>query len=212
MRYPLAERFAAPQGEGLYTGTPMKFMRLVGCSVGQSVCETCDTNFAQMYPELGGGLYTPVELAEWAEPYGHVCLTGGEPLDRDLRPLLETLYTYDMQVHIESSGTRFPFWLEKELEPKDIWLCISPKPKYRLEVIELASEIKVIMGGLGKGPGWPTVEDAVRWADEGKLVYLQPQNNVLTIDTQHMDEVLEAVDKYPQLRLSAQLHKYLRTR
>lgn len=208
MKYPVAERFFAPQGEGLFTGTPFAFIRLVGCSVGQGTCTFCDTNFDKMYPELGGGLYTPEKLAEWAGDYHHSCISGGEPLDRDLTELIEALgSTY---VHIETSGTVSPPWLLALLDRP--WVSVSPKPGYHPDMIDRADEVKVILGGLGDGPGWPTVEDAVRWASEGKLVYVQPRNSVLEIDKRAMDEAVRVVSDHPTLRLSAQLHKYLRTR
>ncbi len=57
MKYPLAERFKAPQGEGLFTGTPMAFVRLVGCSVGKGVCHACDSDFDRVRPDRVGGLF-----------------------------------------------------------------------------------------------------------------------------------------------------------
>lgn len=33
--YPIAEEFDSLQGEGVYTGTPMRFIRLAGCNVGR---------------------------------------------------------------------------------------------------------------------------------------------------------------------------------
>lgn len=212
MKYPLAEKFRAPQGEGLYTGTPMAFVRLVGCSVGQDVCTACDTDFHAMHPPLGGGLFTAEEIVEWAKPYRHMCVTGGEPLDRDLADLFEVARKTGVKVHIETSGTKRPGWLTNVLYFKEHWLCVSPKPGYLDEMITDADEVKVIIGGLGDGPGWPTVADAVRWADAGKLVYIQPRNQRLTVDKMAMDEVLGVLHEYPQLRLSCQLHKYLGVR
>lgn len=224
MRYPLAERFKAPQGEGLFTGVPMAFLRTVGCSVGQGICTFCDTDFSRTIPELGGGVYTVDELVSWVGDYKHVCLTGGEPLDRDLRPLILGLVE-DSLCHIETSGTVHPDWLgaiygegrhalhlEGEWECYPLWVCVSPKPGYRDDMIKLADEVKVIIGGLGDGDGWPSLDDAVRWADQGKLVYVQPRNAVKDIDRKNLDEVLTVVDLYPQLRLSCQLHKFLVTR
>lgn len=216
MRYPIAERFKAVQGEGLYAGTPMAFIRTVGCSVGHTVCTACDTQFDKTYPELGGGLYTVEELVAWVGDYAHVCLTGGEPLDRDLRPLIFALG--HRLCHVETSGTTRPEWLGDDDgdhwsdTPVQLWVCVSPKPGYRDDIIALADEVKVIAGGLGDGPGWPTIEDAVRWADSGKLVYVQQRNEVKTIDRRALDEVLGIVDRYPQLRLSCQLHKFLGVR
>lgn len=36
-KYPIAERFTSLQGEGLYTGTQMHFIRFAGCSVGKKL-------------------------------------------------------------------------------------------------------------------------------------------------------------------------------
>jgi organic radical activating enzyme len=212
MRYPLAERFKAPQGEGLYAGVPMAFVRLVGCSVGQDVCTSCDTQFDRMDEAKGGGLYTADAIVGWAGDYRHVCVTGGEPLDRDLRGLLAACKAAGKQVHVETSGTKpAGFWLADRL-PKDVWVTVSPKPSFLPSMIDLADEVKVILGGLGDGPGWPTLEDAVRWADAGKLVYIQPRNHRDTVDQQAMNEAVAVTDRHPQLRLSTQLHKYIRTR
>lgn len=243
VKFPFAETFKAPQGEGQHTGTQMLFARLVGCSVGQTVCTACDTDFSHMYPMSGGGLKTAADLMEQAGPVKHVCFTGGEPLDRDIRPLLFACAMSQRTAHIETSGTRWPDWLDvgptaarrkgfhalgmtvraEESEPVlahgeltwmwvQAWLTVSPKPGYLEPMLERADEIKVIIGGLGDGPGWPTVADAVRWADAGKLVYVQPRNNASTINRHAMNEALDVVAAHPQLKLSAQLHKYVGTR
>ena len=39
-KYPIAETFVSPQGEGLYTGCLMLFVRLGGCSVGKKLSPT----------------------------------------------------------------------------------------------------------------------------------------------------------------------------
>lgn len=238
MTYPLAERFVAPQGEGLYTGCVMAFLRTVGCSVGQCICTACDTSFDKSYPELGGGNYSADDLVEWARQQSvrHACVSGGEPLDRDLRQLLLKLTQADILPHIETSGTRRPAWLDPVRQPfhargehavgfdtgqaegrlsfrwLKLWLTVSPKPNYLPEMIAAADELKIILGGLGDGPGWPTVDDALRWADDGALVYVQPRNERLTIDGRAMAEAVAVVTRYPQLRLSSQLHKYISTR
>jgi hypothetical protein len=217
MNLPLAERFKAPQGEGLYTGTPMAFMRTVGCSVGHGVCTMCDTDFDKMLPEMGGGLYTVEDLLEWVGDFKHVCLTGGEPLDRNLSELIIALADRDVLVHVETSGTRLPRWLGSEgpgqhyvqladgFYPIKLWLTVSPKPGWRPGVINLADEIKVILGGLGDGPGWPTLEDAVSWAQDGKLVYLQSCNDKKEL--RDGARALSAVLGHPELRLSTQMQK-----
>ena len=235
MPIPLAERFKAPQGEGLYSGTQMAFVRTVGCSVGQDVCTACDTAFDRIYPDQGGGRYTPSELMLWADGCRHVCITGGEPLDRDLRPLLQACVDSGVLAHVETSGTKHPAWLDgsEKAARRDrmhaigrgsvgsemawswqpLWVTVSPKPGYRPEMVEyVADEIKVIIGGLGDGPGWPTALDAVRWADSGLLVYVQPRNFENLVDEEALQHVVDLVALYPQLRLSTQLYKFVGTR
>lgn len=220
MKYPVAERFKAPQGEGLYAGKQMSFVRLVGCSVGKGVCHACDTDFDRMLPSLGGGAYTPEEILEWTNgddpneggPTRHVCLTGGEPLDRDLGPLVAVLVEAGKMVHLETSGTKeIPDWaLGKSVD--ELWITVSPKPGFLEKSVEDADEVKVILGGLGDGPGWPNVDDAVRWSLGGKLVYVQPRNGTVDVDFEALERAKAVVAAHSGLRLSVQLHKLVRTR
>lgn len=223
VKFPIAERFKSCQGEGLYTGVPMAFIRLVGCSVGQKICTACDTDFTKCHQNLGGGMYTSTELLEWVDKYKHVCITGGEPLDRDIRPLLKALQGSGIASHIETSGTKCPDWLLGHTYIKgvitgtmvrlpNLWICVSPKPGYLDSMISMADEVKVILGGLGDGEGWPSLEQALKWADEGKLVYIQQRNDRLEINGPALQEALHVVHEHPNLRLSVQLHKFLRTR
>lgn len=237
--FPLAEKFKAPQGEGLYAGTPMAFVRLVGCTVGKKICTHCDTDFETMIPRLGGGKFNISEIMDWAKPYKHLCLTGGEPLNRRLGDLILTANRYGMQCHVETSGTVLPPWIinappiqpgagvhlvypgdlpfpeqhnRDKWQDAKLWICVSPKPGWHPEMIRRADEVKVIIGGLGDGEGWPTLQNALEWADQGKLVFVQPRNFRSTVDRDNLNEVLQIIDKYPQLRLSAQMHKMWETR
>lgn len=227
-RYPFAERFQAPQGEGHHTGTVFAFARLVGCSVGQKVCTHCDTQFDVMRDSLGGGLYTAHEIVDWAESMGrHLCLTGGEPLDRDIREILALADMALLWTHIETSGTVHPEWLlparnkhgALSIETDSglvhlfrAWIAVSPKPGWKESMIDLADEVKVILGGLGDGPGWPTLDDARRWADAGKMVFVQPRNHVNLVDPAAIQLAVDATLANPRLRLSVQMHKFLGTR
>jgi organic radical activating enzyme len=187
----------------------MAFVRFIGCSVGKKICAACDTDFDRALPWRGGSVYTEHQLVSWAAPYRRICLTGGEPLDQDLMPLLRIRNT-SVKFHIETSGT-VPAgeYLEQMSGPR-LWICVSPKPGFRQDMIELADEIKIIVPGLGPGDGWPTLNDALDWAELGKLVYLQPKNRRMEIDRDSLMYVQDIVREYPQLRMSVQMHKILK--
>lgn len=220
MTYPIAEKFKSVQGEGVYTGTPMAFIRLVGCSVGKKTCTSCDTDFERVFPHMGGGHFTASELRAWVDNYKHVCITGGEPLDRDLKPLIDCFADDEgiEMVHIETSGTvAIPSWLlpevrSNQVDGRFVWLTVSPKPGWKRETVALADELKVILRGLGDGPGWMSLDEALVWANTGIPTFLQPRNEKFNIDHHNLQEVVDLVNLYPQLRLSVQMHKFIQER
>jgi organic radical activating enzyme len=209
MVYRIAEKFKSVQGEGLYCGTPMAFIRFVGCSVGKTICHHCDTDFEKEYGWLGGGTFTEDELITWIADYKHVCLTGGEPLDQFLKPLVARCTALAITSHVETSGTVI-------FDPMSHGLlnhiCVSPKPGYLTMMIDRADEIKVIVPGLGNGDGWPTLPDALSWALRGHKVFLQPRNAKHDINALNLALCEKLVTENPSLRLSVQMHKVLRVR
>ena len=240
MTYKIAERFKSLQGEGVYTGTPMAFIRFCGCSVGKTICQHCDTDFDTPMPWRGGGEFTALELRKWVGEYEHVCLTGGEPLDTcndtffmQWRAAVGSCVTH---FHIETSGTKpFERLREQSLGVFSSWVCVSPKPGFLEDVVMAADEVKVIVPGLGEineknpkhwdlsvntsalgiaGTGvlkhWPTLADALRWAAAGKTVFLQPRNSKNEIDKTNLMYVMDLLRDHPQLRLSSQMHKILK--
>jgi hypothetical protein len=92
---------------------------------------------------------------------------------------------------------------------RPFWITVSPKPGYHDKWIKRADEVKVIVDGLGRGDGWPTLEDALQWALEGKIVYLQPRNHKNEVDRVTLARAIDLVETHPLLRLSVQLHKLL---
>ncbi len=96
MFYPINEMFQTLQGEGFYTGVPAIFIRLQGCPVGCSWCDTKHTweTRADRETSLGDILVKTVESDAWGSADAatlidsiqrqgwtarHVVITGGEP-------------------------------------------------------------------------------------------------------------------------------------
>jgi len=119
----ITEIFKSVQGEGTRAGLPCVFVRLTGCNLR---CTWCDTAYA-----FHGGRKMSVEDvlarvdelcrrgreqkgAEAAVPL--VELTGGEPLlQEEIYPLAEALLQRGYTVMIETSGERFVGRLPKEV-------------------------------------------------------------------------------------------------
>lgn len=99
-RLRITEIFASLQGESTRVGLPTVFVRLTGCPLR---CTWCDTAYA-----FHGGETRTLEsvLAEVAgHGLRHVCVTGGEPLaQRGCLSLLGALCDAGYSVSLETSG------------------------------------------------------------------------------------------------------------
>lgn len=99
-RLRITEIFHSLQGESSRAGLPTVFVRLTGCPLR---CTWCDTEYAFTAGEnmtLGQVL---VEVA--GHGTRHVCVTGGEPLaQKNCLPLLTALCDAGYSVSLETSG------------------------------------------------------------------------------------------------------------
>lgn len=100
--YKVNEIFCSIDGEGVRTGLSTVFIRLYGCNLKCSYCDTrysCENN---EYTEM-----TLMDILEKVLSYGvpRVTLTGGEPLIHEgVRDLINSLVLNDIEVNIETNG------------------------------------------------------------------------------------------------------------
>ena len=98
----VTEIFHSIQGESTYTGLPCTFVRLTGCNLR---CTWCDT----AYSFYGGQKMTLDQVLEKVRAFGGklVEVTGGEPLlQAEVYPLMERLLAEGYRVLLETSGER----------------------------------------------------------------------------------------------------------
>lgn len=96
----LTEIFASLQGESTRVGLPTVFVRLTGCPLR---CTWCDTAYAFQ----GGETVTVQAVVDEVARHGlpNVCVTGGEPLaQKACLPLLSALCDAGYSVSLETSG------------------------------------------------------------------------------------------------------------
>jgi 7-carboxy-7-deazaguanine synthase len=94
------EIYLSVQGESTWAGLPCVFVRLTGCSLR---CSWCDTAYA-FYDGHDKGLD---EVLAKVDSFGVklVEITGGEPLEQEgVYPLMEALLKKDYKVLLETSG------------------------------------------------------------------------------------------------------------
>jgi 7-carboxy-7-deazaguanine synthase len=225
--YPIAECFNSPQGEGAFAGSLFTFIRFAGCNVGKPYtveqraeinaklagselpilapymerCETqlgisfsCDTRYSLSYKA------SVEQLVQSCEGALRVCLTGGEPLLHDLLPLMAALHAQGKKLHLETSGTHALDTIRNC--GMEVWIAVSPKIGCLSSSLELADELKILVG-----PEFAEVEFGKLYGAYMDKVWLQPINYEHAIDMTNVRRCLALQEKYPLCRLSTQAHK-----
>ncbi len=194
-KLPLVEEFYSLQGEGYHVGKAAYFIRLGGCDVG---CSWCDSPFSwnpDLHPMVNTGNIIKHVVESGTDS---VVVTGGEPLMWNLNYLCSELKKMNIQTFIETSGA-YPLSGEWD------WICLSPKknmpPEH--EICGMADELKVIIQD----------ESDFKWAEKYRgmvslncRLFMQPEwSRFETI----IPEIVEYVKTHSVWRISLQVHKYM---
>lgn len=113
----VVEIFPTLQGEGPFVGQPAVFVRLGGCNLACTFCDTQFEDFSAM------PLRAVIEAVSLHTTAGRdlVVITGGESLRQNIAPLCEALLAAGLRVQIETNGT-----LWRPL-PEGVSVVCSPK-------------------------------------------------------------------------------------
>lgn len=98
----VTEIFDSIEGEGKRAGKLATFVRLTGCNLR---CSYCDTAYA-----FDGGEEMRLDDIVHRIHYHNVTLTGGEPLAQDVRDLLDALRGHDVNIETNGSINIQPFF------------------------------------------------------------------------------------------------------
>ena len=136
VKYPVIEVFDSIQGEGAHSGLGATFIRLAGCNLR---CTWCDTTHS--FNDDKAVYLTAEEIvAKYSFSQPMVIITGGEPTLHDLGPLVSMLHGLAKYISIETNGTNHV--------PKEWgidWITVSPKPQSDYQIKCSADELKYVV-------------------------------------------------------------------
>lgn len=190
MSYRINEIFYSLQGEGYFTGTPAVFLRMSGCNLKCSFCDTDHEDYTEM---------SPVQIAEAlrAYPARHVVITGGEPSLQLDQMLVDLLHDEGWFIQIETNGTN---QLPEEID----WVTCSPKPGPTGEIsvrLRHIDELKVVYEGQDV--------ESIANSIPAMHYFLQPCSSQRYPGGSNTPETVAYILTHPHWRLSLQTHKLI---
>lgn len=201
------ELFATVQGEGPRAGQPAVFVRLGGCNLACSFCDTEFESFSAWPLERIVARVQELAKSDDASARTLVVITGGEPLRQNIAPLCEELMAQGFTVQLETNGT-----LMRAL-PADVEIVCSPKNTgkgyfpLRDDVLARVNALKFIVSS--RHPLYREVPE-VGQRGRGIPIYVQPMDEhdeqVNRANMLHAAQLAQRVGG----RLSLQLHKIVR--
>jgi organic radical activating enzyme len=195
MMLPLVEEFLTIQGEGYHAGKAAWFIRLGGCDIG---CSWCDSRFSwnqEDHPMVETEIIVNHAIASGIKS---VVVTGGEPLMWNLDFLCRALKENNVSTFLETSGA-YPLSGEWD------WICLSPKRNMPpgKEICKKADELKVIIQESGDFEWAEKYRSQVR---RDTHLFLQPEWSRFEAV---IPEIADYIIKNPVWRVSLQIHKYM---
>ena len=101
----IVEIFDSIDGEGLRAGKTATFIRLAGCNLRCSYCDTLYALFGEDEPCIYEEMTVDEVMERVNKSFGRVTLTGGEPLlHSDCDDLVKRLLSEGIEVNIETNG------------------------------------------------------------------------------------------------------------
>ena len=205
VRLRITEIFASVQGESSRVGLPTVFVRLTGCPLR---CTWCDTAYAF----TGGSTRTLDDILAEVARHGlrHVCVTGGEPLaQKGCLALLTALCDAGYDVSLETSGAldiaEVDARVARIVDLKAPGSGEVDKNRYEnIPLLRASDEVKIVLADAADYD-WARAQIATHALDRRCSVLLSPVAGEL--DPAELAEWVVR-DRLP-VRFQLQLHKIL---
>jgi 7-carboxy-7-deazaguanine synthase len=217
----ITEIYKSLQGESTYAGLPCVFVRLTGCNLR---CTWCDSEYTFSGGRKASSDEVLAEVLELSPNRGLVEITGGEPMlqERELVPLIERLLEHGFTVLLETSGER-----PLERVPAAVVKIVDVKcpdsgegDSFRLENLEVLSRRDEIKFVLSTRADYEFARDFIsrhKLSDKVNALLFSPafrkdasgarNSSHCLLDPEDLADWMIA-DNVPA-RLSLQLHKFI---
>ncbi|NQY37448.1 MAG: 7-carboxy-7-deazaguanine synthase QueE [Alteromonadaceae bacterium] len=217
--YKINELFETIQGEGSFTGQPSIFIRLQGCPVACSWCDTKHTWDIDLEKQISAAdmLAKAQETDQWASlsvdqifsviiaknfKAKHIVITGGEPCMVDLTPLCTMFEQQGYSCQVETSGTF------EILVSDKCWVTLSPK-------VNMKGGYEILNSAMLRANEIKHPVATEQHVDDLKLLLAKHQIKTTPVYLQPISQKQRATELAIETciennwRLSVQVHKYL---
>ncbi len=202
----IQEIFHTLQGEAIFAGQSAIFIRLGGCNLA---CSFCDTEFENFKALLLSDVLAKVRQIKTNFPKTKlIVITGGEPLRQNITPLCQELLNDNFTVQIETNGTLFlPDF------PKEVIVICSPKyvnGKYLRVCDGLMDSINALKFVVSDSlSGYSNVPDWVSKFEDNIKIYVQPMDEYDENKNKKNLELATEIALNQGYTLSLQTHKII---
>lgn len=205
----VVEIFKSIDGEGKRAGLPTTFIRLYGCNLR---CSYCDSQYA-----WSGNNYEEMSVDEILTAVKElgitsITLTGGEPLiHKDVKELLSKLVECKFDVNVETNGTQ-DIDIYRSISD-DIWFTVDYKCNSSLVSDKMNEDIfkhqlkdkDVLKFVVGSDEDLKQALDVIKAYKPNAQIYFSP---VFGFDASKIVAFLLA-EKLYNCKVQLQLHKYI---
>lgn len=220
-KYNVLEIFSSISGEAQHAGELTTFIRLAGCNLN---CSWCDT--AKMLKENNFTVLTTSEIVHQCQLNGHkhVIVTGGEPLIKpNICELIGNLIKAGFEVEIETNGsvdfhpivnkladlgftTRYSFTLDYKMPGSGMEEKMNPEVFEHLDDLNSDDVIKFVVTEDDIEPCMELIE---KFQAQGTLCkyYISPVFG--QVELPHIIEAMKKHHMNEDVKFQLQIHKYV---
>lgn len=207
------EIFGSIDGEGLRTGELATFIRLAGCNVR---CSYCDTEYALKINQ--GTKMTVNQILEKVKKIGYknITLTGGEPLiHKDVAVLINKLAVEGYNVNIETNGTQD---IDLYTDYQNVFITMDYKTissgvnnKMNVSRLETLRECDVLKFVIGSEEDIKDIKQLLQTANIKSYIYFSPVFEKVQPSrlVDFLKELHDTGIRTDKTRVQVQLHKII---